>query len=192
LETKPFNGFSSNKYSPDGLYSLCKLCKSKSRSKPSAERIIAERDRAKQYYEENKGRLLERRKERYANNKEAALAKNREWRDKHLDQHRAQCRQWAKNNPVAMRAIIAKRRAKVLEVGGSYSKHDVARLMESQSRSCAGCYVDLDSAGYNVDHIYPISKGGSNNPENLQLLCPTCNRRKANKLPSEWIESLGS
>jgi|GEM_PF-3286127 len=32
-----------------------------------------------------------------------------------------------------------------------------------------------------VDHIKPISKGGTDKPSNLQLLCPVCNRKKGAK-----------
>jgi 5-methylcytosine-specific restriction endonuclease McrA len=32
-----------------------------------------------------------------------------------------------------------------------------------------------------VDHIKPISKGGTDQPSNLQLLCPACNRKKNKK-----------
>lgn len=32
-----------------------------------------------------------------------------------------------------------------------------------------------------VDHIYPVSKGGLSIPENLQTLCWKCNRSKSNK-----------
>jgi RHS repeat-associated protein len=34
-----------------------------------------------------------------------------------------------------------------------------------------------------VDHIFPESKGGDGSPENGQILCPTCNNAKSDKLP---------
>jgi HNH endonuclease len=33
-----------------------------------------------------------------------------------------------------------------------------------------------------VDHIYPVSLGGTNDPDNLQCLCQSCNSRKSNKV----------
>lgn len=33
-----------------------------------------------------------------------------------------------------------------------------------------------------VDHITPVSKGGTNDPANLQALCNQCNRLKSNKV----------
>lgn len=37
------------------------------------------------------------------------------------------------------------------------------------------------------DHIVPISRGGSNDIENLATACFTCNRSKRDKLVEEWL-----
>ncbi len=51
---------------------------------------------------------------------------------------------------------------------------------------CGGRELDIDL--FEVDHIKPRSKGGSNTDENLQLLCSTCNRKKGSKAMSKFIE----
>ncbi len=43
---------------------------------------------------------------------------------------------------------------------------------------------------FEIDHIQPLSKGGSDEIENLQVICRTCNRSKNNKTqPPEQLQS---
>lgn len=35
--------------------------------------------------------------------------------------------------------------------------------------------------GLHVDHIRPVSRGGTNDPDNLRLLCPRCNLSRGNR-----------
>lgn len=46
---------------------------------------------------------------------------------------------------------------------------------------CASCGTDISmelQAEQQIDHMFPISKGGCNDMVNLQLLCSTCNLKK--------------
>lgn len=46
---------------------------------------------------------------------------------------------------------------------------------------CRHCGKKYRKSDMDVDHIIPQSKGGLNNPGNLQMLCKHCNRSKGNK-----------
>jgi 5-methylcytosine-specific restriction endonuclease McrA len=59
-----------------------------------------------------------------------------------------------------------------------------------QKYKCAYCAKKLGTA-YDVDHIVPLSKGGSNWPANLQLTCGTCNNRKHAKDALAFARELG-
>jgi 5-methylcytosine-specific restriction endonuclease McrA len=42
----------------------------------------------------------------------------------------------------------------------------------------------------NIDHVVPVSRGGSDRVSNLALACRTCNEAKGALLPEEWARSL--
>ena len=58
-----------------------------------------------------------------------------------------------------------------------YTTHRHA-LFGKQEGRCGGCRMDFPFKLYEVDHIVPRSKGGTDTPENLQLLCGHCNKVK--------------
>jgi 5-methylcytosine-specific restriction endonuclease McrA len=59
-------------------------------------------------------------------------------------------------------------------------------LEEEQRWRCGTCGVSLSKqSGSHVDHIRPISLGGSNELTNLQILCAKCNMGKSNLI--SWV-----
>jgi 5-methylcytosine-specific restriction endonuclease McrA len=52
------------------------------------------------------------------------------------------------------------------------------RVLERSFYKCIQC---SSTEFLEIDHIVPISKGGTSTEENLQVLCRVCNRKKWNK-----------
>ena len=59
-------------------------------------------------------------------------------------------------------------------------------LFGQQEGLCAGCRGDFPFKLFEVDHKVPLSRGGTDHLENLQLLCSSCNRIKGDR-PMEWM-----
>ena len=60
------------------------------------------------------------------------------------------------------------------------------RLYGEQEGVCVGCETHFPFRVMDADHILPRSKGGTDQPDNLQLLCSGCNRSKGGKTMAEW------
>ena len=61
-------------------------------------------------------------------------------------------------------------------------------LFGQQEGRCAGCRMDFPFKIFEVDHVVPQARGGTDHLENLQLLCPHCNRIKGDR-PQEYLLS---
>ena len=59
-------------------------------------------------------------------------------------------------------------------------------LFGQQEGVCKGCRTEFPIRIFEVDHIIPQSRGGSDHIETLQLLCPSCNRIKGGR-PMEYL-----
>jgi hypothetical protein len=58
--------------------------------------------------------------------------------------------------------------------------------------TCAYCGAHPPAAILHVDHIHPVSKGGTNDLDNLVTSCSDCNLGKSNRLLKSAPESLGA
>jgi len=62
----------------------------------------------------------------------------------------------------------------------AFSESQRRAAFERQQGICAKCGKKSGLNGMEADHITPWSKGGKTVPENCQMLCLDCNRRKSN------------
>ena len=66
-----------------------------------------------------------------------------------------------------------------------------AHLYQDCGGQCAGCLDTFRQIGnMQVDHIIPVHLGGTNELDNLQLLCRSCNVKKGTKTMPQLIERL--
>lgn len=99
-------------------------------------------------------------------------------------------KEWCLNNLEKVKSNTQNRRSMMKNAEGEFSGIYIKNLILLQKSKCAVCKTDI-SKNYHVDHIQPLSKGGTNYPENIQLLCKTCNLQKHAKDPLEFMQSKG-
>jgi 5-methylcytosine-specific restriction endonuclease McrA len=91
-------------------------------------------------------------------------------------------RRWARAHPESARARKHKRRALIRGSEGAYTGREWIDLVEKHDHRCAHCKRHEPEIKLTVDHIVPISKGGTNYISNIQPLCASCNSRKKDRI----------
>lgn len=146
------------------------------------------RAREREYRKAKPALHAARRKRYLAANKQVVAERKRVYRELNPDHeaNRARVKAWRIANPDAYIAQLHLRRSRKLGADGSYGPEDVQRMLQTQNGLCNGCACDI-RLKYTVDHMMPLSRGGSNWPSNLQLLCKRCNSAKNNRSMEEWL-----
>jgi 5-methylcytosine-specific restriction endonuclease McrA len=113
----------------------------------------------------------------YYTHNEQAAKQRKKWRidnkEKYKDYYRNKCRN---------------RRAIISGAKGTHSKEEIAIKIELQKHKCYYC-GEIITNKYHVDHVVPVSRGGSNDIDNLVITCQFCNISKGARLLHEWKRS---
>lgn len=99
-------------------------------------------------------------------------------REQWLKNRREYTRKYRRTHPSWYRAIKQKRRALEKGAEGSFTAEEWNKLVEGCGGRCVMC---RKKAKLTIDHIRPLSKGGSNYISNIQPLCMSCNSSKKDK-----------
>ncbi|TGQ19584.1 HNH endonuclease [Mesorhizobium sp. M00.F.Ca.ET.217.01.1.1] len=97
---------------------------------------------------------------------------------------------WKLANPEVVASHRRTRRARLAGAAGNHTAEDIDIIHARQRYRCAECGTSTEDVKH-VDHIMPLALGGSNWPDNLQILCPLCNDRKGAKHPLDWAKAKG-
>jgi len=82
---------------------------------------------------------------------------------------------WRKNK----RNRVIKR---LKQEGKSHSYKDWLKLKEKYKNKCVSCQKVGAEVGLTIDHIIPLSRGGTDEIDNIQPLCFSCNVKKFTKI----------
>lgn len=127
------------------------------------------------YYLANRTGRLAKQRQYYLEHKEERDTYAARRRQEHKEEIRATIDAWRRRNPEMVKTQSNRRRARKAQAEGSYTAEDWLAILDKYGHKCLKCGT---TENITVDHIIPLSKGGTNYPDNLQPLCAHCNSSK--------------
>jgi 5-methylcytosine-specific restriction endonuclease McrA len=188
---KPLSEYYPNIAREHGVNSYCRECDKAYRAQDRKDKPAKYRGYYDAYYGEGgKERALA-----YSNaNRDKVRANGKTSYFKHVDEYKARRRQHYIENKPTYKVRWQRRRALEKMAEGYHTTADLNELYELTDGRCGYCGVPVFwevDRDVHIDHMLPISRGGSNWPDNLCIACETCNTSKHDKTPDEWQKVRG-
>ena len=135
-------------------------------------------------------------KDYYNNHKDKTIANTKKYKKeqkdnntavyiKSLETNRIRQEKYQKTNSGKMVNKTAAHNRRTAYKDGSVTTEALKQLLIKQDNKCYICKNELDHITprqAHIDHIVPLSKGGSHVLSNIAWACANCNLKKANKL----------
>ena len=132
----------------------------------------------------------------YQENKEKCNKDSQLWAEQNREASKKIKKKWADNNQeyiinygndtknklrTSMRGAV---RVSKYNISSDIQEKDLLILVDLYHKGCHMCFTHEDLS---LDHNIPVSKGGNNDLDNLQILCMDCNRIKSDRTLEEWV-----
>jgi 5-methylcytosine-specific restriction endonuclease McrA len=171
-QEKATMAFYKHKHTKDGVTPYCKQCAK-----------IA----FKKYYARTREKRIEVTGEYAKQNAEKISKYQKEYRENNIVQDNERHKLWRKNNPLKVKDSRAKQNhaRRAIKNGEIDKDITISMLYERDKEMCGICRELVALEDRSIDHIKPISKGGTHVWNNVQLAHFKCNTKKGNKYDSK-------
>jgi 5-methylcytosine-specific restriction endonuclease McrA len=150
------------------------------------------KQKEKEYYQANREKVSQRRKDDRQANPEKFRKRDREYRQANPEVSKI----WAQENLERVRELTREsaRKRRALKLQNGHSPYSEAAILSLHGTNCHLCNqpIDFDAPrqigkpgwelGLHIDHVIPISKGGSDTLKNVKPAHGLCNITKNNKV----------
>jgi len=196
----PFGEFHNDGSRRDGLSATCKICKNNATA--IQHKQYNQTEHGKQiranWYKTEKGRKWQRQYRREYMRKRRQTQKQKDWEYQYRrsEKRRKIALEYVKSpkgkkasqryyqSPkgiLTSKRASAARRSRKSQAGGLFTQAEWKQLCIMYDYRCLACGKQFSFDKLTVDHVIPISLGGSSNIDNLQPLCKPCNSSKGTK-----------
>lgn len=155
------------------------LQKSRERSQTNATRYAAQK---KRWAAVNAVRKKESDRAWYEANKERHLQQSRNWAQANRAKRLKAVRRYHQCHPEQVKLNTLRRRSRIEQARGEVTPGQIRDRVAFYGNRCAYCGGPYE----HIDHVIPLSRGGSNWPANLRPSCRRCNLAKGAKLPHQF------
>lgn len=164
--------FYRNKARPDGLDTRCKAC--------SKDHTYARRAADPEEYNRQAAALRAKNLEKIRE-QQRQYAKRRRQTPEYKAYFREYVARWLTTEQGKRMNQAKRRRRRAAEAGalGSHTREQLAARVAFYGGLCWVCAAPYEA----IDHIIPLTKGGTEWPANLRPICGSCNSRKHNRWP---------
>lgn len=182
----PKTEFHKDRNKKDGLSTLCKQC----RRQWAIENKELRREYSRKYSQENKEWEKERRRRARKANPELYRESFRRWKENNPEKMKAhKKRDYEKNSEAYKMRSLKYRQQRKQQGMFEFSIEDWREILKEFNNKCAYCGANGEEGlrkGLQLEHVVPITAGGTYEKSNIVPACPSCNLSKHNKSLQEW------